>query len=309
MFKQHEHNVQALTNSRRCVVWQDSHLSITYDRASSTATIKYHQAIRASPSSYAECMRMVCDIGLDIVRKRSEQRDYQHELSFVEERRNKLLGMLKNATPHLRDIKACKSMKDQLEHWNLYLHRSYVTSELYRPFLKRNSTNSDLTTSLKATCVESLANTVDAFLGLENLTRFARQSWAAVHRALSSALLLGILEEPPGNQQVRTLLDRLIGVISELSTTLEPSEVSAPIARSIAALRLLNSRESGTVRSGQLTGLDLPIYWHSNDSGMSSTQYESGYSADSNIGSEEGSPHTLIDKIMWGPQLGGERGV
>jgi hypothetical protein len=66
-------------------------------------------------------------------------------------------------------------MKDQLKHWNLYLHKSYVTSELYRPTLKHN-TNLETTAALQATYIESLADTVKAFLGLENITRFIRQS-------------------------------------------------------------------------------------------------------------------------------------
>jgi hypothetical protein len=80
---------------------------------------------------------------------------------------------MRNRVSHpLRDAKAYKSMKDQLEHWKLYLHWSYVTSELYRPTLNQSGTESETTTALQATCMESLADTVDAFLGLENITRF-----------------------------------------------------------------------------------------------------------------------------------------
>ena len=215
-------------------------------------------------------MKSLCGIGLDIVRERAEPKDYQRELLFITGRRDELAAIINLASHHLRDTTACKSMKDQFEHWNLYLHRSYVASELYLPALKHSSLDSETTTSLKATCVESLANTVEAFLGLENVTRFASQSWAAVHRALSSALLLGILNEPVKSQRVRTLLDRLIAVMSDLSLTLDPSEVSAPIIRSISALRHLNSQEVG---KGAL-----------------------GHNLD------ESSPYALMDKILWGTQ-------
>jgi hypothetical protein len=248
-------------------------------------------------------MKSLCDIGLDIVRERYELHDYQRELLFIIERRDELAGIMNQASHHLRDATACKSMKDQLEYWNLYLHRSYVTSELYRPTLKHSSHSSDAITSLKAMCVESLADTVDAFLGLENITRFARQSWAAVHRALSSALLLGILKEPIKNQHVRTLLERLITVMLDLSLTLDPSEVSAPITRSISALQRLNSQNVMKVAPGRNAGRNSPVFSKECDSEGSSMFNESSLIIPSfSDRSNEGSPYALMDKILWGTQ-------
>ena len=248
-------------------------------------------------------MKSLCDIGLDIVRERSEVQDYRRELLFILERRDELAGMMNQASHHLRDTTACKSMKDQLEHWNLYLHRSYVTSELYRPTLKQSNPNSEATASLRATCIESLADTVDAFLGLENITRFARQSWAAVHRALSSALLLGILRQPARNQRVRMLLDRLITVMSDLSMSLDPSEVSAPITRSVSALRHLNSQEVEIVHSGLPAGGISPVCWKESDSEASSMLMAPSRSITSTPDkANEVSPYALMDKILWGTQ-------
>lgn len=248
-------------------------------------------------------MKSLCHIGLDIVQGRSELQDYQSVLLFIMERQDELNGIMNRASHHLRDVRACKSMKDQLEHWNLYLHRSYVTSELYRPTLKQSGTKSETTTALQATCIESLANTVDAFLGLENITRFARQSWAAIHRALSSALLLGILREPVKNQRVRTLLDKLVMVMSDLSLTLDPSEISAPITRSISALRHLNSQAAGNARSGGNAGGDFPVFWKEGEFEASSMSNESLMSVSlSSDNSNDGSPYALMDKIIWGAQ-------
>jgi hypothetical protein len=246
-------------------------------------------------------MKSLCNIGLDIVQARSELQDYQCELSFIMERHGELAGMMNRASHHLRDATACKSMKDQLEYWNLYLHRSYVTSELYRPTLKQGSGNSETTTALQATCIESLADTVDAFLGLENITRFARQSWAAVHRALSSALLLGILKEPVKNQHVRTLLDKLVAVMSDLNLTLGPSEVSAPITRSLSALRRLNSQAVGSVCPGGSVDGNLQVLWREGESEASSMSNEPPFSVSPTPDkSNGGSPYALMDKILWG---------
>jgi hypothetical protein len=236
-------------------------------------------------------MKILCEIGLDIVQGRSEPKDHQHELLFIMEHQGELAGMMNQASHHLRDVKACKSMKDQLEYWNLHLHRSYVTSELYRPALK-HSTSSETTAALRATCIDSLANTVDAFLGLENITRFARQSWAALHRALSSALLLGILKDPVKNQHIRTLLDKLILVMSDLSSTLDPFEVSGPIIRSLEALRRLNSQGVGSMLSGGNTSGNSLVFEASSMSNESVPL--------SRDKSSDGSPYALMDKILWG---------
>jgi hypothetical protein len=285
------------------VVWQDSLLSITYDRASSTPTVTHHQptwTCAPDGASYTECMKTLCKIGLDIIRDRSGSHDYEHELLVIIDRRDELATMMRQALHHLRDATACKSMKDQLEHWNLYLHRSYVTSELYRPTLRRGAADSELKAHLRETCIESLADTVDAFLGLQNITRFANQSWAAVHRSLSSALLLGILKEPTKNQRVRTLLEKLIAVMSDVTSTLDLSEISAPITRSILALRLLNSQD--IKRERRQTGHSI-TNWNEMSPNMLSMFSEPLHSnASTSDTSNEGSPYMLMDNILWGTQ-------
>jgi hypothetical protein len=256
-------------------------------------------------ASYAECMKKLCKIGLDVIRDRAGPQDYEHELLVIIDRRDELAGMMRQASHHLRDATACKSMKDQLEHWNLYLHRSYVTSELYRPTLKRSTPNSELKAHLRQTCIESLADTVDAFLGLQNITRFANQSWAAVHRSLSSALLLGILKEPVRNQRVQTLLEKLIAVMSDVISTLDPSELSAPITRSVSALRILNSpdRKGATIERRQTDS--SPINWNEVTSNTLSVFNESSHSNPTTSDtSNELSPYMLMDNILWGMQRG-----
>jgi len=287
------------------IMWQDSLLSITYDRASSVATIDTHQSSLdgfVNNMSYAECMRRLCKLGLDIVRQRAAPQGTHSELLRLVQYREKLRDLVEHASDHLKDPNVCKSIRDQLEYWNLYLHRSYVASELCRPTLNQTKGHSDsLTASLKNTCIESLADTVDAFLGLHNITEFASQSWAAVHRSLSSALLLGILREPTKNERVRTLLGRLVTVMSSITSGVDPSELSAPITRSIAALRkllpseptiapLISNTESISDAVFKNSEIDFVTPW-SNDS--SSPFWNS---------SEDLSPYAIMDNIIWGEQ-------
>lgn len=283
------------------IIWQDSLLSITYDRASSTAKLESQlPPVQAGQKmSYMECMRTLCKTGLEIIHERNTHRDSKSEVAHVVETGKKLTTLLTEAADHLRDKQFCRSIKQQLEHWNLYLHRSYMTSELCRPILRkrRNSDThgTDISSTLRKTCIESLANTVEAFIGLQNITHFAPQSWAAVHRSLSSALLLGILREPGRNERVHGLLTKLVSVLSNINAGTEPLESSGPITRSIEALKrflpvqvgMPGFSSVGTAGSSVMEEFSTP-----------STFAASGSPYVSN--SDEHSPYSIMDSILWG---------
>ena len=173
-------------------MWQDSLLSITFDRTS-PSTIVAHQ-VYTEPTdtlSYIDCMRRLCKIGLDIVQERSAPRPASQRLHRLVELQNQIERDWTHAKPYLQDLTKGRSEREMLEFWNLYLHRSFIISELCRPSLQakiRQKEATELVTRFRAMCIDNLANTVDAFLGLHNITKFAMQSWAAVHRALSSEI-------------------------------------------------------------------------------------------------------------------------
>jgi hypothetical protein len=77
------------------IIWQDSLLSITYDRASSSSVVssRYHHLIQnpdAGRMSYVECTKRLCGIGLDIVRERSLSPEFHQELSLIIKHRDAL---------------------------------------------------------------------------------------------------------------------------------------------------------------------------------------------------------------------------
>ncbi|KAK5149360.1 hypothetical protein LTR04_007158 [Oleoguttula sp. CCFEE 6159] len=291
---------------RWAVIWQDSLLSITYDRASSTATIEHHLPWSTPPGSgcrpYYECMYRLSKVGLDIVRDRATVQESHHSLLGITEHRNELTAMMRDAADYLRDSRKCRSLRDQLEHWALYLHSSYIMSELCRPAISPSTAEHDLARTLKQVCVDNLVNTVEAFLGLHNITPYASRSWASVHRSLSSALLLAIMGEPARNDRARNLLGKLVSAMSDLTSTVDPSELSAPMARGIAALRKLNIQESRTphdldsLRAAPLTVNDSHDY-----NRALNLDEASFFTPSPNVGlDEESSPYSLMDSILWG---------
>jgi hypothetical protein len=246
-------------------------------------------------------MKRLCVIGLDITRERSASLKSQDELLKLVRRRDQLALIMKHATHHLRDTTGCKSMKDQLEYWNLNLHRSFVMSELYRPTLKPSKSELKSTRELRATCIESLGDTIDAFLGLQDVTSFAKQSWAALHRSLSSALLLGILKEPAKNERVQILIDKLVAVLLEVNSQLNPSEVSGPIQRSVSALRQLNHLD-GAYCASLASNPEISPMSDSASGAVRTVSFLSEVASPASDASSEESPYTMMEKILWGAQ-------
>ncbi|KAL0257788.1 hypothetical protein SLS55_006952 [Diplodia seriata] len=305
------------------VLWQDSLLSITFDRASSMGT---SEPVPLNPESspgnrpYMECMYRLCKVGLDIVSERALSHTPLETLSRIAQRRQEIQEIMFDAADYLRDSRKCRSMRNQLEHWALYLHMSYITSELCRPALSPTVTEHDLARPLRKACIDSLANTVEAFLGLQNMTVFASRSWAAVHRSLSCALLLGILKEPERNDRARMLLEKLISVLTDITSKVDPTELSTPVTRSMIALRKLLNLQDARLQQQQLANSSSSQTIIPNTATASSTPNMTGYSIDDINGAligddamfgvgqsplmadldSEASPYALMDSIIWG---------
>jgi hypothetical protein len=285
------------------IVWQDSLLSITYDRHASldVDTMPMPQHV-GSVTSYHASMYRLCKVGLDIVRDRARAASSREHVTRINQHREEIGNIMRDADEHLRDSRKCSSSRETLEHWALYLHTSYAMSELCRPAISPR-TSSDSVKAYKSTCVENLINTTEAFLGLNNITFFARQSWAAVHRALSSALLLGILGEHRKNERARKLVARFISLMSDITSSVDATEISAPVQRGIAALKKLNIEESvGNVgdpasAAAQASPVDSGAAVLNVDSGQIYTPAESDTTA---TGEEESSPYSVLNSILWG---------
>lgn len=261
-------------------------LSISYDRATPTSIItRWTESHNSGPEgfSYAECMLQLCTIALDIISNSDLRTGTRHSTQLEtlrpEVRRHAISEIQRQASNHLRDLSACLSMKDILEHWNWKMHCSYVISVLYRPGLAKRVAveQSAAHSDFRTLCIDSLSGTVEAFIKLCSFTTFAMSSWAAVHRSLSSALLLGILGEPKRQEHVRIMLHKLITIMLDMEYSYA-SELPAPVSRAVVALQELNGEGDNDKRP--------------NESGGHRTRASSI--------SESESPLTQVQAILWG---------
>lgn len=145
-------------------------------------------------------------------------------------------------------------------------------SELCRPAISPTA-DPELADAFKQTCIDNLVNTVEAFLGLNNIvskpirspnivlitddqTTYARSSWAALHRALGAALMLGIIGEHTRSERAKRLLSRFINVMADITNNLDPQEISSPIQRGLAALSKLSIQDAKLTNGVALGQMD-----------------------------------------------------
>ncbi|KAE9970453.1 hypothetical protein EG328_006280 [Venturia inaequalis] len=215
--------------------------------------------------------------GLEMVQDRRKPRDANETVARMGKFEQELRQIMGNAAAHLKSSALCTSFREQLQHWALYLHTSYIMSEVCREALKPKIIQTPLAKAMKQTCLDSLTNTVRAFLGLNRLTSFASHSWAALSRALSSALVLGVLGEAESKEEVRDLLSQLRICLQDIvAKNSDGAEISAPIKRWISSLHKLTSGADS--RGGSSAGTSPVLGLDSDDS-----------------------PYARVEDIIWGP--------
>jgi len=305
-------------------MWQDSLLSITYDRASATALMDHSSmaipyTLTPNILPFHAAMYRVCKVGLDVVRDRSRVMSSRELLSRIHTLRDEINTIMRESADYLRDSRKCRSLRDSIEHWALYLHVSYITSELCRPAISPSTSDAELKKHFKQLCLDSLVNVIEAWLGLQNITAYARHSWASVHRALSSALLLGIMGEYKHNERCRKLLGRFLALMGDITGSVDPQELAAPMERAIAALRKLNINDARPSLSRVAHANTAPRFIEdialggsqaANDGGSPMVKMQDGSlyhagdpgsagSAHTTSGDEE-SPYSVLNSILWG---------
>lgn len=296
------------------VLWQDSLLSISYDRSSSAVTADCPFPPLRQPGrgyTYHEAMYRILKTGLDTIRNRVASQTIETRLVKCGDLRDAVTRARDEATDHLRDLSRCKSIVEQSEYWMLYLHASFMKSELCRPAISPSTAKFDKDSNLRQQCVDYLINTVEAFLGVANVAPVYIRSWAVTHRGLSSALLLAILGEPVRSTRAQTLLKDFIQVMTTASSSGAASELSAPIQRSVSALKKLSATESRTpkILEGGTGAAGDPIVlptseptdlYAANNALLSYDESQFFIPSPLSGFEDESSPYALMDSIIFG---------
>ncbi|KAF2720094.1 hypothetical protein K431DRAFT_249904 [Polychaeton citri CBS 116435] len=292
------------------IMWQDSLLSITYDRASSSASAEINTMPMPSQfgpvEPYHDSMYKLSVILSDICKDRSARLSKRELYNKIGQHRESIENVMRDAREYLRDEDKCTTPRERLEYFGLKLHSSYAMSEACRAAISPSTHDPEVAKTYKQLCIDSLANSVEGWLGIDGITAYSRQSWSALHRGLSSALLLGILGEHLRSDRVRGLLGELLDRLAWVTTEISPSELSAPVQRGVVALRKLNIQETHSRRflfeaalGGKMDGVASAGDDNSVKLDASSILTPASLS-DSVSVHEDSSPYSILNSILWG---------
>lgn len=212
------------------MAWQDSHFGLSYDRPVETLApspqIPRPETSRPGRRGYFETMCSVISLILQLLRNEillgSDVDD-----ETIPAYKTELTKILADAEPHLQSEDYCFTLKDHIERLTLKLRSSYLVSEICRRSLKQNTTNRNTAATaprLCHECIDSLIDTIKAFIELHEIIPHGSRSWIHLHSAISSAFLLSVDEGGQSDPNVWSILRRLEKVLSALTTSLDNND-------------------------------------------------------------------------------------
>ncbi|EXJ72349.1 uncharacterized protein A1O5_04853 [Cladophialophora psammophila CBS 110553] len=237
------------------IMWQDSLLSLCFDRAPATAvncTDPVHTLMAGDQElGYREAMCALCHLTLKVSARRyafdmtnSTDPSYENimrDFNMVEQIKSKLRS----------EIKAhgnCRTVQDLVHYTCFKLHSSFAQGALLRPSLNTKNWRY-LTTvqrqDLATKCINSHKSSLDAYLNLLAISTSAKRSWAMLHNGLASALILAITGQIKHDPSVAAMLERLFTTLQANS----PSDTDAkqlwdPHERGLQALQRMYERQT-----------------------------------------------------------------
>ncbi|KAL4981485.1 fungal-specific transcription factor domain-containing protein [Aspergillus falconensis] len=167
-------------------VWQDSLLSLCYDRPPIVSTRGWTPDTHALPQlSYTNLMHYLCWTALGIIgMQESAPAEPTHNLTLLAE----LDNTYSRAQPHLLRREDCRNLQQHLEHLALRMHVSFCVSALCRPAIKTAPQFSEDSryVSLRTRARESLIIASKAFLDFQALSVVPLRTWSMTLKQRSS---------------------------------------------------------------------------------------------------------------------------
>lgn len=212
---QDQENIGLRDDCRQSLLWQDSLLSLSFDRPPARASSDPEPLLPQNTNglSYIECMYAWSQIGRQLLEKTRHERanvdTMMHFLNMLDEINSK-------SQPHLRALSACTSRQSRMEHHAFRLQQAFCSSFVCRPALlciNAPGRDDELRIIIDRAQI-SLLETIQAFMALQSLTVLPLRSWSMIHAAIGAALLLQVQERTTQTQEIRTLQNSLINALS-----------------------------------------------------------------------------------------------
>lgn len=209
--------VARLTLPRWAMAFQNSHFSLAYDRPSITMVsqpeIPFSSKSMPGHRTYFETLCQIVSLALEILRSRMRPESSHSPFHEIREYKQRIQRTLAEASPHLRYREQCRTLGEHIERTDLRLHSSYLLSLLCRVSLDHHAhLDGQRRSIIREDCIDSLMDTIDAFVELHEINSHCSRSWISLQRSIASAFLLVANDDSP---QTWELIDRLETVLAD----------------------------------------------------------------------------------------------
>ncbi|KAL4874270.1 hypothetical protein BJY04DRAFT_212200 [Aspergillus karnatakaensis] len=198
-------------------VWQDSLLSLCYDRPPIVSNRGWSPDALLSTEpglSYTSLMHYLCWTALSVMDVNMNERadsELGHNITLLAE----LDRTYDRAQEHLQRRDKCRNLQQHLEHLALRMHVSFCVSALCRPAIRSSQIVDDPRyMTLRTRARQSLVESSQAFLDFQALSIVPLRTWSMVHTVLSSTLLLCTWQETRDDPQCKDVQQKVIEVFS-----------------------------------------------------------------------------------------------
>lgn len=212
--------IHSTETTRRSITWQDSLLSLAFDRPPASHEMDYEQdlpeltpTINGRGLTYHQAMNWMCHKSLRYMSWERISETRPSPLSLLRD-----LEQIQQALSlHLQDLSASASLQDIREYYAFQLHLNFSITYFCRPIIAGDSFHSlsmEDKSSIMSQLRESLKVSARAYLKFRTVALYARRSWASIHNGLASVLLLSLMKETRATAETRQLQDELINSIA-----------------------------------------------------------------------------------------------
>ena len=221
------------------MVWQDTHLSFSYDRPQSSMSRSSHIPYSSNPSdrSFVDSILTLCWIIRDRAQRNTPDGEVDASIDTTLVYKERLEGIFHDASPFLTDRSRCRTLQNHLERLALNIHVGYIICRICRLCVERTSEPTEMHSQLLVNCNARAEKVVESFLDLRRLSANVCRSWGFVQNAVSCAVMLGL------SAQSRPLIERFVAVLekddkeSQWRDTDTNIRTSGPYSRALVALR------------------------------------------------------------------------
>jgi len=228
------------------LIWQDTFLSLTYDRPPSSITgicpiplTPYTEGL-----TFQESVFTICKIILDRTQLENSGDSHPPMESALESRRE-LESIWHTVAPFLRDKSRCISLQQHLERLALGIHLGYTICRFTWMYLDSARQEFSVLPDTIQDCVQQAIRPIESFLDLHRFSSSVCRSWAFVHNAVSCAITLKTAEQmlPEETNRSKIIIQRLIVVLEKEERDSEWVDTDTnvrhfgPYSRALKALR------------------------------------------------------------------------